>query len=70
MDYNRLVIDLLKKSFSDYIATGEVDVDLIKEAQNKLSFELDRCKASNLPSEEIEALYRDVMWLKCDLLER
>lgn len=65
---NRTVIELLKKTFSDYIATGKADADLINEAQKSLAFEMDRRKVGNLPCGEIEALYGDVMWLKCDLL--
>lgn len=67
-NYNRYVIDLLKRSFSDYIATGEVDTERLNEAQKRLSFELDRRKVGNLPCEDLEALYGDVMWLKSDLL--
>lgn len=65
---DRIVIDLLKKTLSDYIATGKVDADLINEAQKSLAFEMDRRKVGNLPCDGIEALYSDVTWLKCDLL--
>lgn len=68
-NYSRYVIDLLKQSFSDYVATGEVDAERLKEAQKRLSFEIDRRKVGNLPCDELEALYGDVMWLKSDLLE-
>ncbi len=68
-NYNRTVIDLLKKTLSDYMATGEVDADSINEAQKRLAIDLDRRKVGNLPCDELEALYGDVMWLKCDLLE-
>lgn len=67
-NYSRYVIDLLKQSFSDYIATGEVNVEMLVKAQKRLSFEIDRCKVGNLPCDELEALYGDVMWLKSDLL--
>ena len=67
-NYSRYVIDLLKRSFSDYIATGEVDAERLNEAQKRLSFELDRRNVGNLHCEDLEALYGDVMWLKSDLL--
>lgn len=67
-NYSRYVIDLLKQSFSDYIATGEVDAERLTEAQKRLSLELDRCNVGNLPCDGLEALYGDVMWLKSDLL--
>ena len=65
---NRTVIELLKNTLSDYIATGKVDADLINEAQKSLAFEIDKRKVGNLPCNKIEALYGDVTWLKCDLL--
>lgn len=67
-DYSRYVIDLFKTSFADYVNTGKVDVNQLVEAQKKLAFEIDRCKVNNLPSDELEALYGDVTWLKCDLM--
>lgn len=67
--HSRNVIDLLKKSFSDYVYTGDVDKEMLIEAQKRLIFEIDRRKVGNLPCEELEALYGDVTWLKCDLLK-
>lgn len=67
-DYNRYIINLFKQSFSDFVSTGEVDAEMLTDAQNKLSIELDRRKVGNLPFNELEALYEDIMWLKCDLL--
>lgn len=67
-NYQRLVIDTMKKAVSEYVSTGSVDVQMLDEAQKSLAFELDRRKVGNLPCEEIEALYGDVRWLKCDLL--
>ena len=66
---NRLVIDAIKKAFSQYVSTGEVDANMLSEVQNKLNFELDRLKVDNLPTEEIEALKEDISWVKYDLLE-
>lgn len=68
-DYNRYVIDLFKSSFSNYVSTGEVDINRLNEARKRLAFEIDRRKVGNLPSDELEALYGDVTWLKSDLLE-
>lgn len=68
-NYSRIVIDLLKKSFTDYIVAGKVDAEMLTEAQKGLAFEIDRRKVGNLPCDELEALYGDVTWLKCDLLK-
>lgn len=66
-NFNRLVIDTLKESLSEYISTRSVDKTKIENAQKRLSFELDRCKVSNESTEEIEALRGDISWLKNDL---
>lgn len=66
---NRLVIDTLKESLSEYVSTGSVDKAKIENAQKRLNFELDRRKVSNEPTEELEALRSDISWLKNDLFE-
>ncbi len=66
-NFNRLVIDTIKQSFSDFVATGEVNTENINDAQKRLSFEFDRRKVSNEPTDEIEALRSDISWLKNDL---
>lgn len=67
IDFNRLVIDTIKQSFSDFVATGEMNAENINDVQKRLSFELDRRKVSNEPTEEIKALRGDILWLKNDL---
>ena len=67
-NYRRYVIDLFKTTLSDYVNTGKVNVNQLVEAQKKLSFEIDRRKVGDLPCGELEALYGDVTWLKCDLI--
>lgn len=69
IDFNRLVIDTIKQSFSEYVSTGEVSAGLITETQKRLNFELDRRKVSNEPTKELEALRGDISWLKNDLFE-
>jgi len=65
MDYNRMIIDLLK----DYISGSEIKERLDK-AQKTLAVEIDRRKVNNEPCEEINALYEDIMWLKCEVLSK
>ena len=67
-NYQRLVLDTFKNAMSEFVSTGKVNVEMLNEAQKRLAFELDRCKVGNLPCDEIERLYGDVKWLKCDLL--
>lgn len=67
-DYNRIVIDLYKKSFTDYIKGSPVDVDTILEAQRVLNFAIDKAKIGNEPTDKLEALKNDVGYLKYELL--
>lgn len=67
-DYNRLVIDLYKRCFTDYINGSPVDADAIQEAQRVLNFAIDKAKIGNEPIDTLEALKKDVGYLKYDLL--
>lgn len=67
-DYNRLVIDLYKRCFTDYINGSPVDVDAIQEAQRVLNFAIDKAKIGNEPTDTLESLKKDVGYLKYDLL--
>lgn len=67
-DYNRLVIDLYKRCFTDYINGSPVDVDAIQEAQRVLNFAIDKAKIGNDPTDTLESLKKDVGYLKYDLL--
>lgn len=67
-DYNRLVIDLYKRCFTDYINGSPIDADAIQEAQRVLNFAIDKAKIGNEPTYTLEALKKDVGYLKYDLL--
>ncbi|MEY8591416.1 hypothetical protein AALK14_08200 [Butyricimonas hominis] len=67
-DYNRLVIDLYKRCFTDYINGSPVDADAIQEVQRVLNFAIDKAKIGNEPTDTLEALKKDVGYLKYDLL--
>ena len=67
-DYNRLVIDLYKRCFTDYINGSPVDVDAIQESQRVLNFAIDKAKIGNEPTDTLESLKKDVGYLKYDLL--
>lgn len=64
MNYNRLVIDLMK----DVIQGKEISSEYVKEVNLKLGIELDRCMINSQPTEEIQALYDDVLWLQSNIL--
>lgn len=68
-DYNRLVIDLYKRCFTDYVNGSPVDADAIQEVQRVLNFAIDKAKiGNNEPADALEALKKDVGYLKYDLL--
>lgn len=64
MNYNRLVIDLMK----DVIQGKEISSEYLKEVNLKLGKEFDRCKVYSHPTEEIQSLYDDVLWLQTNIL--
>lgn len=67
-DYNRLVIDLYKRCFTDYVNGSPVDADAIQEVQRVLNFAIDKAKIGNESADTLEALKKDVGYLKYDLL--
>lgn len=67
MDYNRLVIDTLKQSFSEFVSTGEIDDRQISAALNCLNLEYDRMKVDGEDTTTIEALKNDLCYVKYDL---
>jgi hypothetical protein len=68
-NYSRLVIDVLKQALSDYVASGEIDVEQVKNAILRLEFEIDRRIVARESTEELEALRNDLFWLNCDLFD-
>lgn len=66
--YYRLVIEALKMTLSDYVSSGYIDRDMLRETYAKLGLELDRRIVNRQPYEEIEALMKDISWTEHDLL--
>lgn len=66
-NYNRAVIELYKKSLTDFVNGSPVDENAISETQRKLNFAIDKANMDNEPTEELEALKKDVEYLKYDL---
>lgn len=67
-NFSRLTIDVIKQSFADYVSGKSIDTNILNNAHQQLNFELDRRVVAKEPTEEIEALIKDVLWLKYDLL--
>lgn len=61
--FYRKMIDLLKRQLSfGSISDSEISVLLFD-----LGKEIDRCKAYDKPCAELERLYGDALWLKCEI---
>lgn len=67
-NYNRVVIDLYKKCFTDYVNGSPIDADSILEAQRLLNFAIDKAKIGNEPTDQLEALKNDLGHLKYSIL--
>ena len=68
-NYNRIVIDLYKKCFTNHVNGLPIDADLIMEAQRVLNFAIDKAKVNNEPIIELEALNSDLEYLKYSILQ-
>lgn len=64
MNYNRLVLDLMK----DVIQEKKINPFYVKKVQQMLGKELDKCEVYSQSTEEIKSLYDDVMWLQSNIL--
>lgn len=67
-NYNRIVIELYKKCFTDYVQGSPVDVDAILEAQKCINFAIDKSIIEGKPVDYLEILKKDVEYLKYELL--
>lgn len=65
---SRMVIDLYKQSFTDYVNGNMVNVDAILEAQRTISNAIVKAKIENASTEELERLKTDIDYLKYKIL--
>lgn len=65
---SRMVIDLYKLSFTDYVNGEMVNVDAILEAQRTISNAIVKAKIENASTEELERLKTDIDYLKYNIL--
>ena len=59
------MIDLLKQQ----ISIGIVNDNDVSALLLGLGKEIDRCRVYNEPSAELERLYDDALWLKCETIK-
>ena len=64
--FSRKVIDLLKR----YIKGESIESSELNDLQQSCSIIIDSKKVREKPTEELEALYEDIIWLKCDILKQ
>lgn len=63
--YYETMIGLLKQQ----ISIGKVNDNEVSALLLSLSKEIDRCRVYNEPSAELEKLYDDALWLKCETIK-
>ena len=67
-NFSRMVIDLYKQSFTDYVNGNTVNVDAILEAQEALSNAIIKARIENTGTEILEHLKADNDYLKYNIL--
>ena len=65
---SRMVIDLYKQSFTDYVNGNTVNVDAILEAQEAVSNAIVKARIENTGTELLEHLTADIDYLKYQIL--
>lgn len=67
-DYKRMVIDLYKQVFSEYVVSNTVNVDAILEAQTVISNTITKARIENTDTGGLMQLKADVDYLKYNIL--
>lgn len=65
---SRMVIDLYKQIFTDYVNGNTVNVDAILEAQESISNAIIKARIENTGTELLEHLKADIDYLKYNIL--
>ncbi len=60
----REVLDL----YREIVRTGQISSQKLDSAYLRLSLAIDQAVVSNRPSEELQALRNEVLYLKCEIL--
>ena len=63
--FYRTIIELLKER----IAFGRASEKEASALLRELGKEIDRCKVYGKSNAELERLYKDVLWLKCETIK-
>lgn len=64
MDYHRYTIDLIKKSFAQYIATGHKDDVALSDGITTLSKAIDRAVIAGEDASSLERLKSDLQYIR------
>lgn len=67
-NYNRLVIELYKQCFSEYVKSNTVNIDAVLEAQSIICNAITKAKIENTSTEELMLLKSDIEYLKYNIL--
>lgn len=64
MDYNRIVIDALKKAIEEWVSTGSMSTDELNDAILAIEKHIDKAIVNNEEYSTLEALKTDLMQIK------
>lgn len=65
---NRMVIDLYKRCFTDYVNGSPVDAGSLMESLNVINYAIDKAIVNNESIEELDKLKSDIEYLKYKIL--
>ena len=68
MDYNKFTIELIKSSFTQYAATGTINVDALADGISQLNRAIDKALISNEDTTALESLKSDLQYIRYELL--
>lgn len=68
MNYNRLIIDLIKSSFTQYAATGTINEDALTDGISQLNRAIDKALISNEDASVLESMKSVLQYIRYDLL--
>lgn len=66
--FSRMVIDLYKQSFTDYVNGNPVDVDAILGVQEAVSNAIVKARIESTDTDKLERLKADIDYLKYQIL--
>lgn len=68
MDSTKLTIDLIKSSFTQYVATGTINESELDNGISQINKAIDKALISNKETTALEGLKSDLQYIRYELL--